>query len=94
MSMWDGFPLGRWLEILSAIRDDRPVPQAAIDAMEAWRASKQPKPASIIDATQKDRLRVLAAEMRDAGFGDHTITDRWAATLSTVLDELPEVKST
>jgi hypothetical protein len=40
------------------------------------------------NAGAMQRLRALAAEMRDAGFGSHEVSDRWATTLSAIADEL------
>ncbi len=38
--LWRGFPIGHWLTLLSALRDDKEPPTESIAAMEAWRKSK------------------------------------------------------
>lgn len=38
--LWRGFPIGHWLTLLSAFRNDSELPAESVAALEAWRKSK------------------------------------------------------
>jgi hypothetical protein len=46
MEQWRGFPVGHWLHLLVALRQDRELPKDAIEALEKWRNAKLAKRAA------------------------------------------------